>query len=137
MLKQGGKGPETRNEFVESLSFQGFKILVNGLAGIAEPVPVCVHGHANGTGSQIENVGEEFIGMLRRDAILLQGCFRKILEIVRDNDIGPSSYGGGQHVSIIWIGQLKRRDEVFEVFDQAVADVPIHQFPGALQIVGG
>ncbi len=80
---------------------------------------------------------EKLIGMLRRNAILPKVFFGKILEIVRDNYVGPAAYGGGQNVSVFWIGQLERGDEVFEVLDDAVADVLVHEFPCALEIVGG
>jgi len=79
---------------------------------------------------------EKFIWVLGRNAVLLKVLFGEVFEIVRNNHVGPATDGGGQNVFVLWIGQLERGDEVFEILDQAVADVQIHQFPGVLQNVG-
>ena len=135
-LKQRRKGPETRDEFIKRLPFQSFKVLTNCLAWIAEPLPVHLRSSADGARSQIQNMCEKFIWVLGRNAILLKVFFWKIIEIVGDNHVGPATDGGGQNVSVLWIGQLERGDEVFEILDQAVAHMNIHQFPGVLQNVG-
>ena len=103
-LKQRREGPETCDEFIKRLPLQSFKVLVNCLAGIAEPFPVRLRSSADGARSQIQNMCEKFIWMLGRNAILLKVFFWKILEIVGDNHVGPATDSCGQNVFVLWIG---------------------------------
>lgn len=127
---------EACDEFVERLLFETFKVVIDALAGIAESFPVGLRSRADGAGSQIENMLEKFIRVLRRDAIFLEVLFGKILQIVRDYHIGSAANGSGQNVTVLWIGQLERGDEFLKVFNEAVAHMHIHEGSGALQIVG-
>ena len=79
---------------------------------------------------------KKFVGVLGRNAVLLKLFFGKVFEIVRDDDVGPPPYRSGQHVLVFWIGKMQGRDEVFEMLNQTVADVPVHQCSRMLQNIG-
>lgn len=52
---------------------------------------------------QIEQVTDEFVGMLSLDTERRQRIVRKISLIEGDDNTGTTSNGGGEHVSVVWV----------------------------------
>lgn len=56
----------------------------------------------------------------------------KVVQVERDDDLGPCPDSGGEHVPVVWVRQVEGADERFVAGHDSVSNRQVHQFPGAL-----
>lgn len=76
----------------------------------------------------------EVVSALRLDVPGRQRRLRKVLGVVRDDQLGVSLDRCGENVPVVGVGQVDDLDERLVVHDQHIPDRLVHQFPGAVQL---
>ena len=79
--------------------------------------------NADDVGGKVQQVGDELVGMLSLDSELGQRFGGIVGKIAGHDDIDPRTNRGSEDVTIIRVGKLKGRDQVFVVRDQTIPDV--------------
>ena len=74
--------------------------------------------------------------MLSFDFIGIELLWRKVLQVLRDDDIGSAPDCGGQNMPVIGIGKAQTIDKWVEAHHQRIGEMPIHCLPGSLELIG-
>lgn len=82
-------------------------------------------------------VRQEFIGVLCLDSPLFERLGREVPEIGRDDEIGTAFDCCREHMAVIGVGQFQHINELFEIRDQGVASMQIHQVARPLELRTG
>ena len=73
--------------------------------------------------------------MLRFHAMTGECGLREILQVVGNDHARLAADGGGEHVPVIGIGQIKIFDQTFVTGDQAVRHRKVHQLARPLNLL--
>ena len=84
---------------------------------------------------EVEQVENEFIGMLRLDPKGSNNVGWKIAKVHRDDHVRLSSNGSGKDVSVVRIGQLEAGDQIFVAGDEGVGGMQVHQRAGSFEFL--
>lgn len=79
---------------------------------------------------------DEFIRVLGLDVVSRNGFHGKVGEVVGHDDTRLTANGGGEHMPVVGIGQMKLLDETLVSGHQAVRYRRVHQFARALKFSG-
>ena len=71
-------------------------------------------------------VRQELVWMLRFNSPAIELLTRKVLEVDRHDQVGTALDRGGEHMTIVGIGQVQNPDQLLEVGYQRVARMRIH-----------
>ena len=82
---------------------------------------------------EAELVAEEFVGMLRFQAIGSESLGRKMTLVLSDDGIAAADDGGRKHMAVVGIGKIESRDEVLIALNQTIPRRLVHQVAGALE----
>jgi len=85
---------------------------------------------------EIEEIVDEYVGMLRFHPIRRQHCVGKVLLIERHDHTGVAADRGGQDMPIISIRQPQTLDQRFVPGHQRIRYRPIHQTRGTVELRG-
>lgn len=134
-LDQFGEAPQVQYCLSQALRCKSGEIFLNILGRVFEAGPMPLGCGANDVGCQLELIVQEVVGMPGFDSIGLQCRFRKILQIVRHDEVGTCADGRGQNVSIIRVWQRDGMDEHFVAGNNAIPDMSVHQIAGSLKLL--
>ena len=84
---------------------------------------------------EVEQVENEFIGMLRLDPKGSNNVGWKIAKVHRDDHVRLAANGSGKDVSVVRIGQLEAGDQIFVAGDEGVGGMQVHQGAGSFEFV--
>lgn len=110
------------------------KIVLDFDRWVFERLPQPLKGGEYAGRRKIEQMGQKLIGVLDLDAVRCDRFFRKILQVVSHDDVRTATNGSRQHVTIIWIGQGERGDQVLEVVDECIPGVRVHEIARSFQL---
>ena len=116
---------------------KGVQQLRYGHWGILESAALISNRLANGSRSQIIQVGHELIRMLGLDPIAVENIFGEVPDVVRDDDPGLCADCCCENVPVLWIWEVQGFDEFFEPGYQAIWNSAIHQLPSSLEAFPG
>ena len=97
--------------------------------------PVVSNGSEDRARVGIEQAEGEIIRGLGFNLVGIEPLLWKVLQVLRDDDIGPPPDGGRQNVSIVGIGKTQAIYQRLEAHDQCVREMPIHCLPGSLELI--
>ena len=84
---------------------------------------------------EVEQAEGEIIGVLGFNLVGVEPLLRKVLQVLRDDDIGSPPDCSRQNVSIIGVGKTQAIYHRLEAHDQCVREMPIHRLPGSLELI--
>jgi hypothetical protein len=87
------------------LGFECAQILLNIFGWILQAGSVPFGSGANDVGCEVQLVSQEFVGMLRFNAIRSQDLWREILEVEGYDHVCPCADRSGKDVPVIGIGE--------------------------------
>ena len=76
-------------------------------------------------GIEVEGIEQEVIQRLPEQG-LWQGVWRKVREVVGDDDVGTACPRGGHHVSVVWVWQSDGLYERFPAGYERVGECRFH-----------
>ena len=109
------------------------EVILDGIRRILQARADLAHGGAEEARREVELIAQEFIGMLCINVERRQNGLRKVFQVLRHDHVAAADDRRRENVTIVFIGQGKRRDERLIAGDKAIARMPIHQVTGALQ----
>lgn len=86
---------------------------------------------------EVDQVRDERIGMLGRNAVRGKRVRREIPQVAGDDHVGPAANGSGQHMPVARVRQVETADQAFEMFHQTVTRVRVHELACPLQLLPG
>jgi len=123
--------------FGQSLPLQRPQVLVNGLGWTLQTLAVAFGCNADKGCGKLEQMKDEFVGVLRSDSPLRQGFCWEIGQVVGHDDIGPRPDGRRQNVAAVLAGKRQHGNQILVARDQAIPNVEIHQVAGSLELRAG
>lgn len=91
----------------------------------------CVH---KNTLINAVNVKQKVVGMSNVDSVAVDRSARKVILIKCDDDACLSHNGCSEDVTVIFVGKLKRRDQLLIARNQAVWRCVIHRMSSGFQV---
>lgn len=125
-LEEHRKRLEFRNGCHQALAGQGVEILIDRVGRIRKPSPDFLHRAAKRPLRQIEMIAKKFVGVLDVDPVTCKHPVRKVFEILRHYDIAAADDRRRENMTVIRIGERKRRNQGLIAADQAVTRCLVH-----------
>lgn len=104
---------ELRDRLGELAGEELVKQLIDGDGRILEAPALIAHCGTYSTGVDVEQVTDELIGMLCLDPIRSERVFRKVLEVVGDDDTRLTPDSSRKDVPVVGVRQFQSLDQAF------------------------
>jgi hypothetical protein len=105
------EGSKVGSRHYEAVAGQSVEILFYRVGWILEPLANFPNGVTQTVGVQGKETAKKLVRVLNIKAIGSKSRLRKILEVLRHNDMAPANDGSGQNVTIIRIGRSDNGNE--------------------------
>lgn len=126
---------EAGNSLCEAGGLKRFKVLGHSLRWILEAFTVSLGSRTDDAGVKVQQVCDELVGMLSLDSKLGERIAREVGKVAGYDDIRSGTNRGGKNVTIILVGKLKIRNQVFVVLDEAVPNVFVHLVASFFELI--
>lgn len=120
----------------QTLMFKNIDVLLGSSGGLSESRTNRCGGGANDRGCQVYKVSDELVRVLRLDPVGFKLDRGEIFEVLGNDHVSAGNDRRRQYVAIVVIRQLKRWYEPLIPFDQAIANVCVHELAGSLDLIG-
>ena|SRR5437016_5538049 len=99
-----------------------------------QALALIAHGSTYRTSVEVEQVTDELVRMLHPYSIRSHGVFRKVLEVVGDDDARLAAQGRGQNMAVVGVRKIEILDQAFVRVYKAVGYCLVHQLAGSLEL---
>jgi len=125
---------KNRDRLSQALPFKSFQILGHRPGRVLQALAMIFRRCHRSPRSQVEEMKDEFVRMLRFNSKRSDGIRRKVPKVYRHDDAYMAA-NRSQHVPVIWIGELQTRNQILVACHERIDSVLVHQYASAFQLV--
>ena len=127
--------PNERCRSDQTQAFECIHMFVRGSRWISQRRPVAANGREHSLGVGNEQIGDEHVGMLRRQIVGREALRREVPQVPSHDRVRTGFNRGGQHMDVVRVWQIETSGTCRVSCHNRIGKVPVHYRAGSFQHV--